>query len=544
MSESAAAADEGLDPRRWKALGVLALGLSMIVLDGTIVSVSLPVIIDDLGLDFTSAQWVNSVYSVVFAALLLPSGKLGDRIGRRRTFAAGIVVFALGSLVAAVASSSGALIWGRVVQGVGGALILPATLSAVNALFRGRERTVAFAVWGSVIAGMAAVGPLLGGWLTTSFTWPWIFIVNLPVAALVLVGAVVWVPETRAPRVAGSDGFDLAGVGLSALGFALVVFALIEGQSYGWWTPLRDTSLPISPIPVLLALGLVLLGVFWWYEARQARTGGAALLDVSLFGSRGFRWGNLTALVVALGEFGLLFVLPLYLVNVLGLSTLGAGVVLALMAVGAFLAGGLTEGLARTMAPARIVTLGVTMEAVFVALTALTVTADTAPWLLALLLAGYGLGLGFASAQLAGAVLAHVRVEQSGQGSAVQSTARQLGSALGAALIGGLLSVLLAHTLPQKVESVPGVPETVANQVVDATRQSAGSDIDTLREQGESGPLGAGGPAVVDALDDGFAQATRWTMFAAAAFLGLGALASTRIPVTLPARARREETVS
>ncbi|MEU5219598.1 hypothetical protein AB0G79_25830 [Streptomyces sp. NPDC020807] len=146
----------------------------------------------------------------------------------------------------------------------------------------------------------------------------------------------------------------LAGVALGALGFGLVVFALVEGRGYGWWTPLRGTALPVSPIPALLVLGLVLLGAYWWRETRRARAGAPALLGVSPLGARGFRWGNAAALVVALGEFGPLFVLRLYLVNVLGLSTLGAGVVPALTAVGAFLAGGLTEGLARSLAPARI----------------------------------------------------------------------------------------------------------------------------------------------------------------------------------------------
>ncbi|MET9673153.1 MFS transporter [Streptomyces sp. NPDC006482] len=531
------------DPRRWKALGVLALGLSMIVLDGTIVGVSLPVVIDALGLDFTDAQWVNSVYSVVFAALLIVSGRLGDRLGRRRLFIGGVVLFAFGSMLAADATSATSLIVGRVVQGIGGAGVLPATLSSVNTLFRGRERTIAFAVWGSVISGMAALGPLLGGWLTTSFTWPWIFLVNLPICVAVIVGTLLWVPETRARD--GAEGFDIAGVVLSAGGFGLLVFALIEGQSYGWWEPLKDlhllgltwsTDAPVSPIPVCLAAGLLMLGAFVVVERRRAARGASVLVNLHLFDSRGFLWGNTAALLVALGEFGLLFVLPLYLVNVLGLSTLGAGVVLAVMALGAFLAGGLTEGLARRMPPVRIVRIGLALEAGFVALTAVVATADTAPWLLALLLAGYGLGLGFASAQLTGTVLAEVRVEQSGQGSAVQSTARQVGSALGAAVIGGLLSLQLAHTLPDHVDEVPGIPPQVSSQLVEATRQSAGSAIDTLRAQGTDGPLGAAAPAAVSALDDGFAEATRTTLFAASGFLALGLVAAFRIPDTRTAR--------
>ncbi|WP_157574520.1 MFS transporter, partial [Nocardia jejuensis] len=236
-------ADVELEPavsgsKRWIALAVLALGLSMVVLDGTIVAVSLPVIIADLQLNFTQAQWITSIYAVVLAALLITAGRLGDRFGRKLLFAVGVIVFLGGSLLAASASSAGLLILGRIVQGIGGAAVLPGSLSTMNALFRGRDRVIAFAVWGSVISGVAAIGPLVGGWLTTDYTWPWIFLVNIPLGVLVLVGLVLFVPETKMGRHA--PGLDVDGFILSALGFALLVFALIEGQTYGWWKPLRE----------------------------------------------------------------------------------------------------------------------------------------------------------------------------------------------------------------------------------------------------------------------------------------------------------------
>ncbi|MGV9482821.1 MFS transporter, partial [Gordonia aichiensis] len=337
----------------------------MVVLDGTIVSVSLPVIIADLDLNFTQAQWITSIYAVVLAALLITGGRLGDRLGRRNMFAIGVVIFVAGSVLAAAADSIWPLILGRVVQGIGAAGIMPGTLATMNAIFRGRDRVVAFAVWGSVISGVAAIGPLLGGWITTYYTWPWIFLVNVPLGALVLIGLFLFVPETR--MGAAAPGLDVDGFLLSAAGFALLVFALIEGQTYGWWTPLRDfpilgwtwpASAPISPIPVLLALGVLALVLFVRWEQHRQRVGRSALLDPALFTIKSFRWGNITAFAVALGEFGLLFVLPLFMVNVLGLSTLGAGYVLAAMAVGAFLAAGIAEGLVHKYGPVRVVQLG------------------------------------------------------------------------------------------------------------------------------------------------------------------------------------------
>ncbi|GAB2560386.1 MFS transporter [Nocardia heshunensis] len=519
-----------LGRKKWVTLGVLALGLSMVVLDGTIVSVSLPVIIDDLQLNFTQAQWINSIYAVVLAALLITSGRLGDRLGRRWMFAVGVVIFLVGSVLAARAHSAWPLILGRIVQGVGAAGVMPGTLATVNALFRGRDRAIAFAVWGSVISGVAAIGPLLGGWLTTYYTWPWIFLVNLPLGALVLIGLVLFVPETRMGKTA--PGLDVDGFLLSAAGFALLVFGLIEGQTYGWWKPLREfplagwnwpASAPISPIPVLLALGALALVLFLRWERHRVLIGRSALLNPALFSIPSFRWGNITAFMVALGEFGLLFVLPLFMVNVLGFSTLGAGYVLAAMAVGAFLAAGVAEGLVRKYGPVRVVQLGLGFEAVAVALTALFVTPHISGWWLAVLLIGYGIGLGMASAQLTGTVLADVPPENSGQGSATQSTVRQVGSAFGTAVVGALLSAALAHDLPRRLGQVPGLKSSDADTLATATRESAGGAITGVREH-------HGAAVILDALTRAFTDATRTTLLAGALFLFIGLAAATRIP--------------
>lgn len=446
--------------RRWIGLGVLAAALSMIVLDGTIVGVALPVLIDKLKLDLSEAQWVNGIYSVVFAALLLTAGRLGDRLGRRRMLVVGILIFMAGSLLAALSGDAGALILARVVQGVGGALILPTTLSSVNATFRGRDRAVAFGIWGAVISGMAAFGPLLGGWLTTAFGWQWIFVVNLPLGAIILVGAFLTVTDTRA--VITSRGLDVDGLLLSAIGFGGLVFAMIEGRALGWWKPTAEFSIfgwvwpasaPVSPVPVAGAIGVAAIALFILWERHRGHNGRSAILDLSLFTVPTFTWGNLTALCVAIGEFGLLFVLPLFIVNAMGLTTLGAVLVLAAMGVGAFFSGSMARHLAERMGAPNVVLLGLGIEVVGVTAAALLLSASGSPWLLALLLVVYGLGLGLASAQLTGTVLADIPTEQSGQGSATQSTVRQVGSALGTALIGGVLAAGLSGTGPEALSA-------------------------------------------------------------------------------------------
>ncbi|WP_166996866.1 DHA2 family efflux MFS transporter permease subunit [Paramicrobacterium fandaimingii] len=537
--------------RRWIGLGMLAASLSMIVLDGTIVGVALPTLIADLDLEVSEAQWVNGIYSVVFAALLLTTGRLGDRFGRRRLLIIGIVVFVAGSAIAALATSAGTLIGARVVQGVGGALILPTTLSSVNATFRGKDRAIAFGVWGAVISGMAALGPLVGGWITTSFTWQWIFIVNAPLGAMLIVGVLLTVDESR--EKIEVPGLDVGGLLLSVAGFGLLVFGLIEGESLGWWAPTSEltifsrtwgTDAAISAVPPALLLGAASLVGFVLWELRRARHARSAILDLSLFRVRTFRWGNLVALCVAIGEFGLLFALPLFIVNALGVTTLQAGLALAAMGLGAFVAGAQARHVAARFSAPTTVLIGLVLETIAVIVLVFVLTASISLWLLAAVLVVYGLGLGLASAQLTGTVLADIPVEQSGQGSATQSTVRQVGSALGTAVIGTVLAASLAGVIPVHLDAVEGLPSQQATSISDATVSAAGGTIAPLREQGTHGKLSAAAPDVVAALSTGMADATRISLGAAGVFLALGAVASTglrRTRGTKPARVDSRE---
>lgn len=523
--------------REWIALAVLSTGLGLIVLDGTIVGVALPTIIRDIDLDLTDAQWVNSLYAVMLAALLLSTGKLADRWGRRALFVAGLVVFAGGSLLAATAGAAGPLIAARAVQAVGAALIMPSTLSTVNALFRGRYRAAAFGVWGAVISGAAAIGPLAGGMLTQWVSWHWIFLVNLPLAAIVIVGALLTVPETRGGR--SRPGADVDGALLSAIGFGALVFAVIEGPDLGWWSATGDFQVlgwvwpagaSLSPVPVPVAFGIaaVAIALFVVWERHRDRVQRSALLDLGLFALPTFAWGNLTAAMVAIGEFAIIFVLPLFLVNALGLDVIAAGLVLAAMAVGAFCSGASARHLAARFGAPGTVLLGLALEVVGALALALLLGATAPAGLVAAPLVVYGLGLGLASAQLTGTVLRDVPVAVSGQASATQSTVRQVGSALGTAFAGAALSVALAITLPAALADA-GITGGTVRQLAASTRGSAGTTIAVLRAEGGASPLGDQTSAAVDALAVGFADATRMALLVAIAFLVLGVVGAIRL---------------
>ena len=524
MTTQAAPATTAGPVRRWLGLFFIALGVAMIIVDATIVNVAVPQIIKDLHITSSDAQWVQEVYTLVFAALLLVWGRLADRYGRRLLFVTGAAAFAAASVLAALAQSGPELIGSRVLQGIAGAMMLPTSLSLLNAGFRGRDRAVAFAVWGSTIGGTAALGPLLGGWLTTSFSWRWAFGVNIPLGIAVVTGTLLLVPESRETRSAG--GNDLAGALLSVAGFGGIVFGLIQGRTYGWWTRTGPVSIgglgwrwPLSPVPAAFAAGALCLAAFAAVELRRNAAGRVVLLDLRLFSIPSFRNGNIAAAIVSLGEFGLLFALPLWFENVRGYSAFRTGIALLPLAIGSFAASGFGAQLARKRGPVFAVRLGIALEIAGVTGIGLVAGPTTAWWATVPALFAYGVGVGLATAQLTGVVLADVPVANSGQGSGTQSTSRQVGSAFGIAILGTVLFTVLGDLFSQRLSGIPGLTAGQRAALVAAVKQSAGATIGKLAADPRTATAAA-------MAKQAFSEAVRLTAFTAAAFLLLGLLAS------------------
>jgi EmrB/QacA subfamily drug resistance transporter len=515
------------DRRRWVAMPFIALGVAMIIVDATIINVAVPTIIRDLHTTAVAAEWINSIYSLVFATLLITLGRLGDMFGRRRLFCIGTVWFVLASVVAATASSGGVLIFGRFLQGIGGAMILPATLSTVNSLFRGRDRAIAFAIWGSTIGGMAAVGPFLGGFLTSEASWRWAFLINVPLGIAILAGLLTVVPETSDPEA--PRGVDLPGQVTLVVGLAALVFGLIEGQSYGWWISSRRLDLlgwpkgVLSPVPVAFAVAVLALSGFVLVERSRLRAGRLVIVDLRLFSISSFSRGNVAALIVALGEFGLLFVLPLYLQGALGLSALETGAVLVPLAGGTLLAGGVTPMLAPRLGPRGVVQLGLLLEIIGISALGVILGPHTALGIIIACLFIYGVGVGFATAQLTGVVLTDVPVQASGQGSGIQSTFRQVGSALGIAILATILITTLGSGVSKRLRSVPGLTRSRQAAISSAVRTSGGSAIVELRER-------PGSNTIVAASAQALASSAGTVAFTAAGFVLMGLFVTAGLP--------------
>lgn len=506
-----------LDRRAWAALLTIGFGVALVIMDATIVNVALPVVMADLHLTAADAQWLNASYALVFAAVLITVGRLGDLHGRRRLFAAGIVLFMTASLVAGLSGGAPQLIVARLVQGLGAAMVVPSTLSTLNATFTGRARAIGFAVWGSAIGGMAAIGPLLGGWLATDVSWRWAFWLNIPVGLLVVVGIVRVVPETRDATAA--PGRDVWGVLLSAVGMGGIVFALIESSWFGWT---RQPSGALSPVPFALVGGVLAVVAFVVVEQRRAAVGHHVLVDLSLLRLRTFRAGIVAALIVAFGEFGLLFTLPLLLQGTLGYTALGTGGVILCLAMGTFLVSAALPRLSGRMSQRAIVQTGLALEAVAVGGLALSLSTSISTLALCLWLFGYGVGVGMATAQLTSLLLSDVPVQESGQASGLQSTVRQLGSALGVALLGGLLVSTLASSTRANLGAV-GLPTAAVDGLTTAVKDSAGIAIAGLQ-------AAPGMHAAATAAADAMVHASQVTTGLAAVALAVGLAATFALP--------------
>lgn len=446
--------NETPDPRRWWALGALVLGVLVLGFDMTILNVALPTMATELGADTGDLQWIVDAYTVVFAALLLPAGLLGDRYGRRTLLLTGLGLFGAASLLGTLAGSVGWVVAARALMGIGAALVMPLSLSILPSLFPPRERSRAIAVWAASMALGMPLGPILGGLLLQHFWWGSIFLLNVPFVVLAGVACALLVPESRDP---GAGRIDAVASACAAVGLAVLVFGVIEAPRRGWADPV---------VLLLMAAGVLLLVTLVLRETRARQP----MIDFGLFRDRHFLWGSVATVVPSFVMGGVLFVLPQRLASVDGHDALGTGLRLVPLMGGLLVAAILSVRLVprlgfRTVIPIGLVLLGAA------ALLGATGDAgdgygDTALWLT---LAGFGLGLSLVPGT--DAVLATIAPERAGVGSALLQSMRQVGGALGIALLGSVLAA--AYT--DRLDATGPASDSVASAVTIAeTRGDTG----------------------------------------------------------------------
>jgi len=418
------ASNEGLDSRRWWALGAVSLATFMTYLDNNIVNVAIPTIQRNLNLSVSGLEWVVSSYLLTVAGLLLVGGRLADVFGRRRLFLAGLAVFTLSSLAAGLAGSGGALIASRAIQGIGAALLMPATLAIIMTAFTNvRERSMAVGVWAAAGALALATGPAVGGLISQHLHWGWIFLINVPVGVITFAIAIFYVTESRSESAVRQ--LDLPGLATSALSLFALTYALIEGNVSGWTAP---------RILGAFALAAVSAGIFLAIESRTANP----MVDLRMFRSREFSGGSGTMMIWAFGVLGIYFFTSLYLQQTLGFSPVEAGLAFVPMALCVAVFAGIAPWIEARAGAHRTVAAGMLLMVVGLVLFArLGLNAHYISLLPGFML--FGAGAGLMNVPLTNAVMAATPSSAAGVASALLNASREVAGLLGITVIGAVL---------------------------------------------------------------------------------------------------------
>jgi EmrB/QacA subfamily drug resistance transporter len=495
--------------RRWLTLAVLCVSLLVIVIDNTIVNVALPTLQRDLGTSITDLQWVVDAYTLVFAGFLLTFGALGDRFGRKGALIVGLVIFAAASAAAAFSGGVNQLVGARAVMGLGAALIMPATLSIITNVFTDpRERAIAIGVWAGV-AGMAvALGPVAGGFLLEHFWWGSVFIVNVPIVAGALIAGRFLVPTSRSPE---ARPIDWVGAALSIVGLLALVWAIIEAPTDGWTS---DAILGAFAVAVLA------LTAFVAWERRVEYP----MLDVRFFRNPRFTAASLTVTLVFFALVGFIFLATQYLQFVLGYTPFEAGVRTLPFAIAMMIVAPSSSKLVEWAGTKRVVVAGMLVFASGLVV-ASTSTVDSGYPRVAIAMVLLGSGMGFALAPSTESIMGSLPRDKAGVGSAVNDTSREVGAALGVAVVGSLLSSLYGSRFLDQV------PATVPAGARDAAHGSLGAALAV------SGQLGRAGAGIADAAREAFVYAMSRASLVTAAIAVVGAFVAWRF---LPARATDE----
>ncbi|MFC0532647.1 MFS transporter [Phytohabitans kaempferiae] len=521
MSASHEATERRHSP--WLVLATLCLGFFMILLDTTIVNIAIPDMSADLDASLAQLLWIVNAYVLVYAVLLITAGRLGDLYGPKQLFIIGLVVFTLASAACGFATTPGQLVAARIVQGVGGALLTPQTLSVITVIFPSEKRGAAFGVWGGV-AGVATVtGPTLGGYLVTDWGWQWIFFVNVPVGVVTVALAAVVMPNLKLNR---RHRLDWTGTLLATAGLFLITYGLIEGESHHWgrvWGAIT--------IPMVIGAGVLVMVAFFAHQyATRAKE---PLVPFSIFSDRNFSLMNWVVGAIAFGMLGLFLPLVIFLQSVIGLSALQAGIALAPMSVLTMFIAPFAGRAADRMGGKWILFTGLTLWSLGMGLVVWLARADAGQWSLlpGLLVAGTGLGMTFAPLQTI--AMRDIVPRMAGAASGLINTSRQLGGVVGSAAVGALLQARLATELPQAARDQAGTlpPQYREQFVAGFSGASSGSLHVGAGQTGVSLPPGlpeqarqALAGAAERAFREGFTHAMRLTLILPLAVLAAAAI--------------------
>lgn len=445
---------------KWGPLFVLSLALAIVIIDSTLLNVSLATLTRELHTNLQSLQWVISAYSLMLAALTVTGGRLGDLFGRKRMFNLGAIIFAVGSLIASISRNVPVLIVGEsIIEGIGAAMMMPATASLLVAKYRGHDRAIAFGIWGGVAAAAGAIGPILGGFLTTHFSWRWGFRINVVVAAILVIGSRIIEDEHERE----GKRIDWIGVFLSAVGLFFVVFGIIESTSYGWIRARKPFPVwqpgAISIVPIAIAIGIAIVALFAMWEWRLENRGGTPIVSMKLFGNQTFVAGATIVGLMMLAQNGIIFALPVFLQSVKQLDAFHTGLTLLPLSLMLLIVSPSAATITKRIPHKRLIQAGLLINAIAILVLRQSLAVNMRLRALIPGLALYGAGLGLVLSQINNVTLSSVPVRDAGEASGVTNTFRQIGASLGAAIIGAVLLTSILTNLERGVLASPSVPQ-------------------------------------------------------------------------------------
>ena len=528
------------EPERnpWLILFVLCGAVFMLLLDTTIVNVAQQKIKVALGADLSEIQWILDSYILAYAVLILSFGRLGDVFGRKKLFIYGMGIFTLASALCAGSTlisqvtgipPAAALIGARVLQGVGGAMMMPQTLSLITVAFPPQKRGSAMGVWGSVVALGAVLGPIIGGWLVTNFAWEWVFLINVPIGIAAILATVAIVPESVDPFASGR--VDWGGILLSGTGTFALVYAAIEGNAFGWTSPIILGS---------FAAAIVLLSLFVWWEARADDP----MMKLELFAIRNFSVANVLALATSFGMLGVFFPMTVFLQGALGLSPLEAG--LAMLPNGLVLmfvaptAGRLSDKIGARW----ILVTGLSLMAVGIVAMIRQISPDATQWSFVLPLTITGVGMGMTFAPMTATAMRQVPPRIAGSASGILNTTRNLGQVLGIAVLGSILQSRLGVHAAESLSQISNLDPNVGSTLGDLIATGRVEAIPAALPPGSEDLL----PVILGSVRQAFALSLHETFAIGAITCLLGACVALLIqnpkPGTVPSRQAHAEAVA
>ena len=501
------------DRKKWLMLATVCFGLFMINLDGNVVNLAMPTIIRQFHASLSQMEWISNAYLLTFAVFLITLGRLGDQVGRKKLFLSGMVCFTLGSALCGAAQNVGQLIAFRVIQGIGGSAMMPATLSLLTATFPREERGRAMGFWGAVSGLAFIMGPIIGGYLTQSGLgaalnsfigirqfWRYVFFINVPFGALAFVFGLAVVQESRDEK--SNNRLDLAGVILASSAVFLLTFGFVEGPRHGWWAVHRDfivagvtlRPLGLSIVPVMLGLALV-LGIIFLLHEKGKRTD--ALVDLSLFANRNYSVGMTAGVILNFALMGAIFLVPLYCQSVLGIDPIHTGTLMLPFALALLVASPLAGILSDRIGGKYVLIAGMMILA-FSSVLMARFRVDTRAAELILPFVVMGIGMGLSMTPLTNLTLDGVIPRKAGGASGVLSTTRQIGAVMGVAIFSVILQARMVDSMAANARQIPGMPPAAQNVLVGYV---AGGGLYGVPDEGANGlsaRLAAAAPGMKD----------------------------------------------